>query len=114
MLSDFCNSEYYDESMNFMRQVRSEAHTPDSPHSMSDDNEMNSLREDMIGISGTSSLTRPSRSRVQDGLNKKHKISGSCRSLERLSRGPGRASVRKIFNIILFLITFVIHKIIFA
>lgn len=30
MLSDFCNSEY-DESTSFMRQVRSEAHTPDSP-----------------------------------------------------------------------------------
>lgn len=32
MLSELCNDEY-NESTNFMRMVRSEVHTPDSPHS---------------------------------------------------------------------------------
>lgn len=97
MLSDFCKSEY-DESTSLMRQVRSEAHTPDSPHSVCTDADdpaepsggymENSLASPMIFPE-----SRKSRSRKTNGecLNKRQSM--SCRSLERLNRGPGRISV---------------------
>ncbi|KAL1375010.1 hypothetical protein pipiens_017753 [Culex pipiens pipiens] len=112
MLSDFCNAEY-DESTNLTRYARSEAHTPDSPHSTCTETEDslalndNSLLDLAIGSPPSIISTfsgRPSRprsimateattgSQQQNGtLNKRS--SGSCRSLERLTRGPGRVSV---------------------
>uniref|UniRef100_A0A182PT59 ubiquitinyl hydrolase 1 n=1 Tax=Anopheles epiroticus TaxID=199890 RepID=A0A182PT59_9DIPT len=47
MLSDFCNAEY-DESTNLMRYTRSEAHTPDSPHSVCTENEEQSQASSMM------------------------------------------------------------------
>lgn len=107
MLSDFCKSEY-DESTSLMRQVRSEAHTPDSPHSMCTDtdepNERGSYLENSLASPMIFQETRKSRSRKPNGghvangstangecLSKRNSI--SCRSLERLNRGPGRISV---------------------
>lgn len=100
MLSDFCKSEY-DESTSLMRQVRSEAHTPDSPHSVctdADDNAEpsgymeNSLASPMIFPETRKSRSRKSQSNTNgDCLNKRQSM--SCRSLERLNRGPGRISV---------------------
>lgn len=99
MLSDFLNSEY-DESTSLMRQVRSEAHTPDSPHSTGTDHEEGNS-------AGAFHESRRSRSRYTasnangngasngmgngDYLGKRN--SNACRSLERLNRGPGRISV---------------------
>lgn len=102
MLSDFANSEY-DESTSLMRQVRSEAHTPDSPHSSGTDHED-------ANHSGTFHESRRSRSRFTsangNGNGSNHLGNGNgnaeylgkrnsvaCRSLERLNRGPGRISV---------------------
>lgn len=100
MLSDFLNTEY-DEStnLNLMRQVRSEAHTPDSPSSVCDENEeVASIMEKDIQMSPNLSLLgRQSRPRTMqqydpaDLINKRNSM--SCRSLERLSRGPGRVSI---------------------
>lgn len=98
MLSDFCNPDY-DESTNLLRQVRSEAHTPDSPHSLcgDGDNDDDSLVDSDPNMSPNLSInTRQSRprtiqSQIGDGLNKR--ASTSCRSLERLSRGPGTVSI---------------------
>uniref|UniRef100_A0A182KB49 ubiquitinyl hydrolase 1 n=1 Tax=Anopheles christyi TaxID=43041 RepID=A0A182KB49_9DIPT len=47
MLSDFCNAEY-DESTNLMRYTRSEAHTPDSPHSVCTENEEQSQESSLV------------------------------------------------------------------
>ena len=105
MMSDFTNSDY-DESTSLTRFTRSEAHTPDSPHSTcTEQNEDNSYDNSMLeGTSpptivsslGTMTLGRVSRPRamthdMSNSLNKRS--SGSCRSLERLSRGPGRVSI---------------------
>lgn len=102
MLSDFCNPDY-DESTNLLRQVRSEAHTPDSPHSMCGDRDgdvdldEHSLNDSDPNMSPNLSITtRASRPRtmqppIGDGLHKRN--SESCRSLERLSRGPGMVSI---------------------
>lgn len=109
MLTDFLNTDY-DESTNLMRMVRSEAHTPDSPSSVCE-REMCPGEGGAAGTSPTEIMDfdplaspilggeRSSRSRkIQltkhgwpEGLNKR--VSTSCRSLERLSRGPGRVSV---------------------
>lgn len=104
MLSDFCKSDY-DESTSMMRQVRSEAHTPDSPHSMCNDLD-DHVDNQMLDMAMMSPMVFPehrkSRSRLMNtstamqsngtnGVNKRN--SSSCRSLERLSRGPGRISV---------------------
>lgn len=88
MLSDFLNTEY-DEATGLSRMVRSEAHTPDShaehlpgsspPEAM----DIDPLSSPILG-------GRPSRPR-DAVLNKRS--SGSCRSLERLTRGPGKVSV---------------------
>lgn len=90
MLSDFLNSDY-DEATGLSRMVRSEAHTPDSPASICDrDLRMPSSEAMDTDIMPPPILGgRPSRSR--DTLNKRS--SGSCRSLERLTRGPGKVSV---------------------
>uniref|UniRef100_U5ETS9 ubiquitinyl hydrolase 1 n=1 Tax=Corethrella appendiculata TaxID=1370023 RepID=U5ETS9_9DIPT len=110
MLSDFLNPDY-DESTNFNRFSRSEANTPDSPHSTctetGNDNLENDDDQGSLPASPPSIISaytgRPSRPRTismagpaPNGsavsmLNKR--VSGSCRSLERLSRGPGRVSV---------------------
>ncbi|EAA06470.4 AGAP000269-PA [Anopheles gambiae str. PEST] len=47
MLSDFCNAEY-DESTSLMRYTRSEAHTPDSPHSVCTENEEQSQESSLV------------------------------------------------------------------
>lgn len=99
MLSDFLNADY-DEATGLSRMVRSEAHTPDSPSSIcerdlhaehmpvaSTPTEM--MEVDFVKPSLMMANGRPSRSR--DNLNKRN--SGSCRSLERLTRGPGKVSV---------------------
>ena len=97
MLSDFLNTEY-DEATGISRMVRSEAHTPDSPASICDrdlhvDHLPSSSPPEAMDIDGVSMPMlaggRPSRSR--EALNKRS--SGSCRSLERLTRGPGKVSV---------------------
>uniref|UniRef100_A0A182QZR2 ubiquitinyl hydrolase 1 n=1 Tax=Anopheles farauti TaxID=69004 RepID=A0A182QZR2_9DIPT len=119
MLSDFCNTEY-DESTNLMRYTRSEAHTPDSPHSVCTENEEQSQESSLVefGASPThatfsaafagskrfgsnrQSITParpiPLQSAEQPSTGnhfagKRH--SASYRSLERLNRGPGRVSV---------------------
>uniref|UniRef100_A0A182MDA8 ubiquitinyl hydrolase 1 n=1 Tax=Anopheles culicifacies TaxID=139723 RepID=A0A182MDA8_9DIPT len=119
MLSDFCNAEY-DESTNLMRYTRSEAHTPDSPHSVCTENEEQSQESSLVefgaspthtinaafpAVSGRrfgsrqSAVMRPTPMHDSgvggDGGNhfvgKRH--SASYRSLERLNRGPGRVSV---------------------
>ena len=109
MLTDFCKSDY-DESTAMMRQVRSEAHTPDSPHSMCTDtddeppdnalldsvmleNSMlnNGLMSPMIVPSMRKSRSRSIQSHQNGDLSKRSSI--SYRSLERLNRGPGRVSV---------------------
>lgn len=97
MLSDFLNTEY-DEATGLSRMVRSEAHTPDSPASICDrdlhaDHLSSSSPPEPMDIDLISMPMlaggRPSRSR--EALNKRS--SGSCRSLERLTRGPGKVSV---------------------
>ncbi|XP_013108051.1 ubiquitin carboxyl-terminal hydrolase 30 homolog [Stomoxys calcitrans] len=97
MLSDFLNVDY-DEATGLSRMVRSEAHTPDSPSSVCD----RDLHSEQLPVSTPTEMMdidtfatpmlgngRPSRSR--DNLNKRN--SGSCRSLERLTRGPGKVSI---------------------
>lgn len=100
MLSDFSKSDY-DESTSLMRQVRSEAHTPDSPQSVCndlDDDEPpdNAMLDNVIMSPMILPEMRKSRSRSiqnhQNGdISKRNSM--SCRSLERLNRGPGRVSV---------------------
>lgn len=100
MLSDFLKSDY-DESTSLMRQARSEAHTPDSPHSVCTDDEPPD--DQMLDQAIMSPMIMPEyrKSRVRnlhtqqgngDYMGSKRN-SLSCRSLERLSRGPGRVSV---------------------
>lgn len=97
MLSDFLKSDY-DESTSLMRQARSEAHTPDSPHSVCTDDDQPD--EQMLDQAIMSPMIMPEyrKSRVRnlqgnaDHMGSKRN-SLSCRSLERLSRGPGRVSV---------------------
>lgn len=91
-----------------MRQVRSEAHTPDSPHSVctdtdatiadveiDEDHAVDSMLDTVLMSPTSFPEYRKSRCRNnknQNGdLSKRSSI--SCRSLERLNRGPGRVSV---------------------
>lgn len=117
MLTDFLNMEY-DESTSLTRLVRSEAHTPDSPASVCERegaDRLGSLMLDAISpgtpfgfplaseVDALATPTptlggeRPSRPRLPqsqdmgEGLNRR--VSSSCRSLERLHRGPGRVSI---------------------
>ncbi|KAH8332034.1 hypothetical protein KR067_009552 [Drosophila pandora] len=122
MLTDFLNMEY-DESTSLTRLVRSEAHTPDSPASvceregndrlgtmlldavspgtlfgfpLSSAAAADSMPIDVLNSSGGGpGGERMSRTRLPQsqelGLNRR--VSSSCRSLERLHRGPGRVSI---------------------
>lgn len=107
MLTEF-DKEMYNESSNLMRLVRSEAQTPESnqstcdenesiDHSMLDDedNKNSSLQESPPSIISTTT-GRPARSRnpsMSNGDAFSKRNCGSYRSLDRLSRGPGRVSV---------------------
>ncbi|XP_017064136.1 ubiquitin carboxyl-terminal hydrolase 30 homolog [Drosophila eugracilis] len=114
MLTDFLNMEY-DESTSLQRLVRSEAHTPDSPASVCEregNDRLGSLLLDAVSpgtpfgfplASELESLATPTlggermsrprlpQSQQEEGLNRR--VSSSCRSLERLHRGPGRVSI---------------------
>jgi len=109
MLTDF-DKELYNESSNLMRLVRSEAQTPESnqstvdenesiDHSMLDDDEREKLSlQDSPPSIISASTGRPARSRNPsmsqsngDCFSKRN--CGSYRSLDRLTRGPGRVSV---------------------
>ncbi|XP_035784011.1 ubiquitin carboxyl-terminal hydrolase 30 homolog [Anopheles albimanus] len=103
MLSDFCNAEY-DESTNLTRYARSEAHTPDSPHSVCTEHEES--QDNSLALEyGTSALitaalgtSRPPCQETDNMLQTSghfmhNRHSASYRSLERLNRGPGRVSV---------------------
>ncbi|EDV45954.1 ubiquitin carboxyl-terminal hydrolase 30 homolog [Drosophila erecta] len=116
MLTDFLNMEY-DESTSLQRLVRSEAHTPDSPASVCErdgNDRLGSLLLDAVSpgtpfgfpiVSDSDSLATPmlggerlsrprlpqSQQQQEEGLNRR--VSSSCRSLERLHRGPGRVSI---------------------
>lgn len=104
MMTDFCNSDY---SENVVRQTRSEAHTPDSPHSTCTDPDdtaaANSLLDDTlensnlmmmrpIGRVRTTSTNGDSDSTKNFQMNLFSRKSSSL-SLERLSRGPNKVSV---------------------
>lgn len=108
MLTEF-DKEMYNESSNLMRLVRSEAQTPESNQSTVDENESidhsilddddkdKSIQDSPPSIISTST-GRPARSRNTsisqsngDAFNKRN--CGSYRSLDRLTRGPGRVSV---------------------
>lgn len=107
MLTEF-DKEMYNESSNLMRLVRSEAQTPESnqstcdenesiDHSMldDDDNKNSSLQDSPPSIISTTT-GRPARSRnpsMSNGDAFSKRNCGSYRSLDRLSRGPGRVSV---------------------
>ncbi|XP_058128020.1 ubiquitin carboxyl-terminal hydrolase 30 homolog [Anopheles ziemanni] len=119
MLSDFCNAEY-DESTILTRYTRSEAHTPDSPHSVCTENEEQSQDGSLLEFGASPAHTisaafsggvsrrfidgsrvamppplrqADAEARAEPGgfAGKRH--SASYRSLERLNRGPGRVSV---------------------
>lgn len=109
MMTDF-DKEMYNESSNLMRLVRSEAQTPESNQSTVDENESidhsllddddnkNSSLQDSPPSIISMSTGRPARSRNPstsqsngDPFSKRN--CGSYRSLDRLSRGPGRVSV---------------------
>ncbi|XP_037726313.1 ubiquitin carboxyl-terminal hydrolase 30 homolog [Drosophila subpulchrella] len=113
MLTDFLNMEY-DESTSLQRLVRSEAHTPDSPASVCEREGNDRLGSLLDAVSpgtpfgfplaseleslatptlGGERLSRPRLPHPQqeEGLNRR--VSSSCRSLERLHRGPGRVSI---------------------
>lgn len=101
MLTDF-DTENYNESTNLIRLARSEINTPESPLSSCTDNDIdndNSLLDDALTSSPPSiiSTLRSGRSRTastsQNGDALSRRLTGSCRSLERLTRGPGRVSV---------------------
>uniref|UniRef100_A0A1B0FLG1 ubiquitinyl hydrolase 1 n=1 Tax=Glossina morsitans morsitans TaxID=37546 RepID=A0A1B0FLG1_GLOMM len=100
MLTDFLNADY-DEATGIARLVRSEAHTPDSPASVVERElagdhlsvkaePTDFLEADLFAIPMLGGqIDRPSRSK--EVINKR--VSNSYRSLERLSRGPGKVSI---------------------
>lgn len=100
MMTDFLNSDY---SENVVRQTRSEAHTPDSPHSTCstemDENASNSLLDDTLANSSLMRpITRVRTTSTGDEGTKKFQMNllsqkKSSLSMERLSRGPGKVSV---------------------
>lgn len=102
MMMDYLNSDY---SEDITRHTRSEAHTPDSPHSTCtelDENAANSLLDDTLE---NSNLMRPigSNGRIRttstgDEAMKNFQMNllsqkKSSLSMERLNRGPGKVSV---------------------
>ncbi|KAI8034039.1 ubiquitin carboxyl-terminal hydrolase 30 homolog [Drosophila gunungcola] len=113
MLTDFLNMEY-DESTSLQRLVRSEAHTPDSPASVCEregNDRLGSLLLDAVSPGtpfgfplaseleslatptlGGERMSRPRHPQSQEE-NLNRRVSSSCRSLERLHRGPGRVSI---------------------
>lgn len=104
MLTDF-DKELYNESSNLMRLVRSEAQTPESNQSTVDENESidHSTIDDEETKNASNQDSPPSiisvASRRQDRFSHENgdafskRNFGSYRSLDRLSRGPGRVSV---------------------
>lgn len=99
LLSDFGRADY-DESTGLLRNVRSEAHTPDSPQSMS--NELDDELPDttmLDNITSSSPMVMPemrksrARSIQSNGDVGSKRGSLTYRSLERLNRGPNRVSV---------------------
>lgn len=108
MLTDF-DKELYNESSSLMRLVRSEAQTPESNQSTVDENESidhSTLDDDdfskncsiqdsppsivsAVGIRSNSNFSRSN----GNAFSKRNGTYGSYRSLDRLSRGPGRVSV---------------------
>lgn len=107
MLTDF-DKDMYNESSNIMRFVRSEAQTPDSnsavdenesiDHSLFDDDDDQKLHDSPPSIISMTTgrpknrSRNPSSSQFND-LSFSSRNGGSYRSLDRLSRGPGRVSV---------------------
>lgn len=102
MLTEF-DKETYNESSNLLRLVRSEAQTPESnqstvdenesiDHSMFDDDDKDKSNQNSPPsiISATTIRQRNTNFGNGDAFNRHH---GSYRSLDRLSRGPGRVSV---------------------
>lgn len=99
LLSDFMRAEY-DESTGLLRNVRSEAHTPDSPQSMSQDLDDELPDSAMLdNITSSSPMVMPemrksrARSIQSNGDVGSKRGSLTYRSLERLNRGPNRVSV---------------------
>lgn len=98
LLSDFARADY-DEVTGLMRNVRSEAHTPDSPQSVCNDldDELpdNAMLDNIIASPMVMPEMRKSRSRSiqQNGDVGSKRGSLTYRSLERLNRGPHRVSV---------------------
>lgn len=102
MLSDFARAEY-DEATGILRNIRSEAHTPDSPQSVCNDLDDELPDNSMLDNIAASPMIIPemrsrsrSRSIQQNGdvrSNGSKRGSVTYRSLERLNRGPGRVSV---------------------
>lgn len=102
LLSDFARAEY-DEVTGLMRNVRSEAHTPDSPQSVCNDldDELpdNNMLDNMIASTSPMAIpemrkSRPRSTHQQNGGDVGSKRGSlTYRSLERLNRGPNRVSV---------------------
>ncbi|KAG5682981.1 hypothetical protein PVAND_012295 [Polypedilum vanderplanki] len=104
MLTEF-DKDTYNESSNLLRLVRSEAQTPESnqstvdenesiDHSMFDDDEKDKSIQDSppsIISSTTTGRARNISTSNGDAFNRRN--CGSYRSLDRLSRGPGRVSI---------------------
>lgn len=104
MLTEFDKDTYNESSL--LRLVRSEAQTPESnqstvdenesiDHSLFDDDEKDKSNQDSPpSIISTISVNRPRNSPMNNGDAFSNRRScGSYRSLDRLSRGPGRVSV---------------------
>ncbi|XP_070495803.1 ubiquitin carboxyl-terminal hydrolase 30 homolog [Chironomus tepperi] len=100
MLTEF-DKDTYNESSSLLRLVRSEAQTPESnqstvdenesfDHSMLDDDEKDKSIQDSPPSIISSTTGRPRNSSNGDAFKRN---CGSYRSLDRLSRGPGRVSV---------------------
>lgn len=99
MLTEFDKDTYNESSL--LRLVRSEAQTPESnqstvdenesfDHSMLDDDEKDKSLQDSPPSIISSTTGRPRNTSNGDAFNRN---CGSYRSLDRLSRGPGRVSV---------------------
>lgn len=102
MLTEF-DKDTYNESSNLLRLVRSEAQTPESnqstvdenesiDHSMLDDDERDkSIQDSPPSIISNTTVRQRNVFGNGDAFNRRNH--GSYRSLDRLSRGPGRVSV---------------------
>lgn len=99
MLTEF-DKDNYNESTSLLRFTRSEAQTPESNQSTVDENESidhsmfdddKSLQDSPPSIISTSTIRQRNNLVNGDAFNRRN--CGSYRSLDRLSRGPGRVSV---------------------